>query len=291
MSHLVLLTPTTTSLPRLLAITPDMALKTFGVPPNNWSWSEEQGYDLSRGQDRCNTRIISTQKGEIRIDPARSALVVIDNQNYFLHPAFRKHPTGLVAMQQLIKNGIPTSRAAGVKVIWLNWGLTDEEITNMPPCHAASFGGVPTTKHGEGGGFGAELGLIDGRDAGRRVVRGSWNAELYGDLQPLYEEGEKLGTDVWIHKNRPSGIWGEGGALETYLRGNKIETLFFAGVNSDQCVWGTLIDAHNKGFDVIYVKDLCATGMPEARRESTEYNADVVGFITTSAEYAKGLQG
>lgn len=34
-----------------------------------------------------------------------------------------------------------------------------------------------------------------------------------------------------------SGMWGPGTPMETYLRENQIETLFFAGVNADQCVW------------------------------------------------------
>lgn len=71
----------------------------------------------------------------------------------------------------------------------------------MPPCHAASFGGVPSSRHGDNGGFGAELGEVAGVDAGRRLMRESWNAELFGELQGMYEEGEKAGTDVWIHKS------------------------------------------------------------------------------------------
>ena len=34
------------------------------------------------------------------------------------------------------------------------------------------------------------------------IMRGEYNSDLYGPLQGLYLEGEKAGTDVWIHKNR-----------------------------------------------------------------------------------------
>ncbi|KAL8283932.1 hypothetical protein RQP46_005364 [Phenoliferia psychrophenolica] len=265
-----------------------MPTQSFGVPPNTWTYSKEAGYDLSRGADSERAKTLATHKGPVKIDPKRSALVVIDNQNFFLHPGFRTHAPGLAAKDLLVKYGIPASRSAGVKVLWVNWGLTDDEIANMPPSQAATFGAI-TTGDKSVGDFGCEEGIVAGVNAGRRLVRGSWNAELYGELQGMYEEGEKAGTDVWIHKNRMSGLWGPGTPLETYLRENKIESLFFAGVNADQCVWGTLIDGHNKGFDTFYVKDLSATTSPKACTEATEYNTSSFGFLLTAEEYAKGL--
>ena len=51
---------------------------------------------------------------------------------------------------------------------------------------------------GGNGGFGSEL----PGQFGRLLMRDQFNSALYGPLQHLYEEGEKAGTDVWIHKNR-----------------------------------------------------------------------------------------
>lgn len=64
-------------------------------------------------------------------------------------------------------------------------------------------------------------------------MRGEKNSDLYGPLQGLYEDGKSKGTDVWIHKNRMSGIWDQS-HLDNYLKENGIKTLFFAGVNADQ---------------------------------------------------------
>lgn len=116
----------------------------------------------------------------------------------------------------------------------------------MPPCHAASFGAL---SHGTG--FGSEIGLVDSVPGGRLLFRDTWNAELYGGLQAMYEAGKKAGTDVWIHKNRMSGLWGVSTLLQTYLEAEGIRTLFFTGVNTDQCVLGTLVDGHNKGYDTV----------------------------------------
>ena len=41
--------------------------------------------------------------------------------------------------------------------------------------------------------------------------------------------------------DRLSGLWGAQTPLGLWLQENEITTLFFGGVNADQCVWGTLL--------------------------------------------------
>lgn len=223
--------------------------------------------------------------------------------SFFLHPDLRNHPTGLACVEPLV-HAVNALRSLGVKIIWVyvhsfnseflspslramtqtlclftffchgirndlirNWGLTDHEITTLPPSLLRGF-----TKGGRGG-FGS---ILPGK-FGRLLMRDEYNSALYGPLQPLYEEGKEKGTDVWIHKNRSvsqlpstrvfphklpgyitlclhltrylflmvfvicrmSGIWGPQTSLDLYLQENGITSLFFAGVNADQ-VRGTI---------------------------------------------------
>ncbi|KAI9040692.1 Isochorismatase hydrolase [Aspergillus affinis] len=106
------------------------------------------------------------------------------------------------------------------------------------------------------GTFGSDMGEIDGIKPGRLLWQDAWNSRLYGPLDRLYTEGAKLGTDLWFHKNRQSGLWGAQTPLGLWLQENQSTTLFLGGVNIDQCVWGTLLDGFYKGFDVILVPDL-----------------------------------
>ena len=77
-------------------------------------------------------------------------------------------------------------------LLFRNWGLTEHELTTIPPSLVRGF-----MRNGRGG-FGAELpGLF-----GRLLMRDQYNTELYGPLQHMYLEGKEKGTDVWIHKNR-----------------------------------------------------------------------------------------
>lgn len=73
---------------------------------------------------------------------------------------------------------------------------------------------------------------------------------------------------------------------------NEVTTLFFGGVNADQCVvcssmvsnidaifthllqWSTFIDAYFKGYDVVYVEDISATTSPYYATQMLVYNAD-----------------
>ncbi|KAJ8515381.1 hypothetical protein ONZ45_g7213 [Pleurotus djamor] len=198
----------------------------------------------------------------VRIDTAASAVVIIDMQNFFLHPDLRDHPTGLKCVDPLL-NVVPALRKRGVKVLWVNWGLTDPELKTISPSLVRGF-----MKGGKGG-FGAEL----PGGFGRLLMRGAYNSDLYGPLQEEYLKGKEAGTDFWIHKNRMSGIWGYQSSLDLFLEENGITTLFFAGVNADQCVLGTLVDAYYRGYDCITLQDGVATTSPEGGLSNMLYNA------------------
>lgn len=216
----------------------------------------------------------------IRINTRQTAFVVIDMQNFFLHPELRDHPTGLACVQPVIDTA-NALRQKGGRVVWLNWGLTPTEVTTLPPALARSF-----TKNVSGG-FGSDM----GGNWGPLLVRGSLNAQLYGPLQDEWLKGKDCGSDIWIHKNRMGGLWGSGTFLDLYLKEEGIKTLFFAGVNTDQCVLGTLVDAYFNGYDVIIVKDATATGSPEGGLSNVLYNGEgAYGFVTDSRRICEGAQ-
>ncbi|KAH9081626.1 Isochorismatase hydrolase [Lactarius deliciosus] len=212
------------------------------------------------------------QRRSVRINAATSAYVIIDMQNYFLHPEIRDHPTGLACVGPLSRT-VASLRAHGVRILWTNWGLTDAELATLPPALVRGF-----TKGG-GGGFGSEM----GGKWGRLLMRGEANADLYDPLQELYVQGKAAGTDVWVHKNRMSALWEDRTDLDSYLKENGITTLLFAGVNADQCVLGTMVDAYYRGYDVITVTDTTATTSPAGGLENVVYNAGrSYGFLTDS---------
>jgi len=147
-------------------------------------------------------------------------------------------------------------------------------------------------------GLGSEMGpvkLEDGTtvDAGRLLFRDTWNAALPPALDSAYQEGKMLESkpDVWIHKNRMSGLWGASTPCTTFLEKEGIRTLLFAGVNTDQCVGGSLQDAFTKGWDCVLLSDGCGTTSPEFAKECVEFNAARTwGFVTDCASLEKGVE-
>jgi len=86
-------------------------------------------------------------------------------------------------------------------------------------------------------------------------------------------------------------LWAPESSLLSYLHESKLITLFFAGVNTDQCVLGTLDDAFSKGFDCILLRDGCGTTSPSFAREYAEHKcAGGCGFVMETEAFAKGVE-
>lgn len=189
----------------------------FGIGTNFWRYTSDRVFDLTRQTVATTSPSIylKTTTHPIIIDPLRSALIIIDMQNFFLHPSIRTHQTGLAACNQLLNHAIPAARKANIQIIWLNWGLTDEDIESVPPGLKCIFGFdriVESSKHPEKTprklyrGLGSDMGEIilssgEKINAGKLLMRHNWNTQLYDPLQKSYTDS--LATerpDQWFHK-------------------------------------------------------------------------------------------
>lgn len=299
-----------------------------------WIWDSEIGFDLTRpfnsnGDGPQNTVTLQTTKAPVKIDTGKSALVVIDMQNFFLSTALGRpvDSKGLAAEKQLLEYAVPAARKAGIQVVWLNWGLTDEDLKTLPPAEFRAFGfnalsaaefEQQLSKTGRSGdasfgagksyndlgknvrmykGLGQSLGSVvlpDGSeiDAGRMLMRDQWNTELSPPLKESLKsslQGSK--PDVIVDKARISGLHIAGTPADEYLRSKGFKTLLFGGVNTDQCVNGTLTDAFCQGFDCILLSDGCATTSPGGAQECVVNNvAGTMGFVLTCEDFAKGVE-
>ncbi|KAL4896516.1 Isochorismatase hydrolase [Aspergillus ambiguus] len=297
----------------------------IGNPDANfWAYAPDTGHiDLSRGTSEDGQLLtLQTTTNPVRFNPASTALIIIDMQNFFLCPALRRQsqntPTAAENVAQvLLETGIPAARRHQIRVVWLNWGLTKDDLACMPPGLVRTFG-VYSPVHTAGEtrvvsapanmlrvknrslyrGLGTDLGVLDigndeSVDGGRVLMRDTWNAALYPPLEkeykhsfasntPLRDPSRDAKPDVVIYKNRMSGLWGPSTDLEEFLKREGITTLLFAGVNTDQCVGGTLMDAFSKGYDCILLRDGVATSSPSAANEAWEYNCmNCWGFVTS----------
>ena len=91
---------------------------------------------------------------------------------------------------------------------------------------------------------------------------------------------------------KKSGLWGNTTPCQEFLQKEGITTLLFAGVNTDQCVGGSLQDAFTKGWDCILLTDACGTTSPGFAKECVEFNcAKTWGFASSCAKFKEAVYG
>ncbi len=247
-------------------------------PRNAWGLSVDT-VDLGRRREPEHPLRLPAQPQDLVLDLGRTALVVVDLQNDFCHPDGWLASIGVditEARRPIEPTAalLPPLRDAGVPVVWLNWGNRPDRA-NLPPNVLHVY--TPT---GEGVGIGDPLPT---RPESPVLTEGSWAAAVVEELQPFDER------DVHVSKYRMSGFWDT--PLDSILRGLDVATLLFAGVNADQCVLGTLMDAACLGYDCVLLTDCCATTSPSYCWDATIYNVkQSFGFVADGADLRKALE-
>jgi ureidoacrylate peracid hydrolase len=173
--------------------------------------------------------------------PGRTAVVVIDPQNDFLHEDgwYAQKGIDISHMRRIVeptKELVAAARAKRVAVIWTRHGYADA-------AEAGPFLELrPFLK--EGG-----------------LRRDTWGWEIYGefDVQP---------DDPIVAKNRLSAFFNTN--LEDVLRGLGAETLLVTGVLTNQCVAATSKDASFRDFKPIVVEECTGTTLPHLHDPAIE---------------------
>ncbi|KAH7322924.1 Isochorismatase-like protein [Stachybotrys elegans] len=271
----------------------------IGGRKNFWIWSKENGFDITHPSDPDQPLIypritLATRSEQATLDPAKTALVVTDMQNYFLSPLLDRPPDslGLKIVDRLTAEVIPACRKAGIRVVWLCWGLEDADLDDMPPSIARGYD-FPLDKNFTKprflGRLGQQMGPIklqDGREieAGRVMMRDQCNTALVPKLAEAV-----AAEDIWVNKSRLSGFWG-GTEAEATLRAKGITTLLFSGENTDQCVAASMQGSYTQGWDCLMLSDACATTSPDFATKCIEYNCQGGwGFVLSCKQLVDGI--
>ena len=249
-------------------------LKRLGKGGNSWGVSKEM-VSLVRLRSDSLVIQVSAHPQRLEIDLKRSALVIVDMQNDFCSTGGWLASIGVdtVPLRSIVEPIRVISgqlRSLGVPIIWLNWGNRSDRA-NLPP-------GVLHVYNPDG----ESVGIGDELAGGSRVLEsGSWSAGPVSGLDPF-------SSDILVEKYRMSGFHDT--PLDSILRNLDVTTLLFGGVNVDQCVFATLIDAASLGYDVVLLSDCSATTSPEFCVQSTHYNvAQCFGFVSTSDDVIAAL--
>ncbi|MDB6102942.1 MAG: rutB [Gammaproteobacteria bacterium] len=202
---------------------------------------------------------------EVIIDLNKSAFLVIDMQKEFCSKrgwlsSLGLDVSGALRLVDPIKRTADALRAASVPIVWVNWGVRPDRL-NLSPGTRHTF-----NPDGCRAGLGDSLSSKDaeGRESTHNILeKDSWGAEILDEMAPP-------ATDVFVDKQRISGFWDT--PLDSILRNLGVRTVLIAGINADQCVYATLMDANFHGYDTILLEDCTATTSPPFCLEATLYN-------------------
>ena len=236
--------------------------------------------DMSRPTPPPRTAQFAAQPQNIAVDLNRTAIVIVDMQNDFCShggwfDALGVDVSGIHAIYPNIRRVVDSARASGLPILWVGFG-TRPDRANLAPIHRYPFARVS-------GGTGlGDLVQGKGRAEPHHVLqKGSWGAEVVAELGARPD-------DIHVDKHRISGFWDT--PLDSILRNLDIRTVAFMGVNSDECVFSTLIDATFHGYDTIMIEDATATSSPPSCHDAALYQVRFCfGFTMTSEDWAAGI--
>jgi ureidoacrylate peracid hydrolase len=193
-----------------------------------------------------------------RLDPARTALVVIDMQSTFCAPGAPAEVPASHGIVAPINRLTAELRGLGVPVIWV--------------LHANS-------RIGDRSDWELFFNTIVA-DAVREKTLDSLAAEKQIVWSGLVTEP----SDHTVLKNRYSAFIQGSSPLERTLRGMGIDTVLVAGTKTNVCCESTARDAMMLDFKVVLVEDCCAALSDDEHRSALENVIQQFGDVMTADE-------
>jgi ureidoacrylate peracid hydrolase len=182
---------------------------------------------------------------EIKLDPKRAAVVVVDMINEFCKPGGKMVLPGYEKLVPYQLSVIEAARDSNVPVVWVR----DSHRRNLRRDREM----LKRTPHGE---------------------EGTWATEVIEDLGQRPEEFEVL-------KSRYSAFFQTD--LDLLLKDMVIDQIVVFGVVTNICVRSTVHDAFFLGYEVVVPRDCCAATGPR-EQESTLYDISTHFGIVSDAQ-------
>merc|ERR1719450_840115 len=123
------------------------------------------------------------------------------------------------------------------------------------------------------------LGILAGCAKDSLFTEKTWNSEICKEMTP--KEGDVIITGKKGLDSFPNTT------LEPELKKAGIETVILCGFLTNCCVESTMRTAYEKGFNVITLKDCCATQSTEAHLAATEGTFGMFSTPMTADDFAK----
>ncbi|MCS6891508.1 MAG: pyrimidine utilization protein B [Rhodovarius sp.] len=211
----------------------------------------------------------------IRLDPAATALIVVDMQNAYASPGGYLDlagfdVTGAAAVIGRIAEVAALARAAGMLVVFLQNGWD-------PAYREAGGPGSPNWYKSNA------LKTMRRRPElqGRLLAKGGWDYALVDGLAPA-------AGDIVVPKIRYSGFFHT--HLDSLLRARGIRHLIFTGIATNVCVESSLRDAFHLEYFCVVLEDATHAAGPPYVQQAALYNIETFfGWVSSCEEFRRAL--
>src|SRR3990167_1337328 len=217
---------------------------------------------------------LQAQPAALSIDPARSALLLIDMQRDFLEPGGFGESLGndVSLLRDCIepcRAVLAAARAQGWLVIHTREGHRPD-LSDAPPAKINS--GHPSVRIGAPG------------PMGRILIRGEAGHDIIPELYPIAGEPviDKPGKGSFYQTD-----------LELILKNRNIDTLLVGGVTMEVCVHTSVREANDRGFRCVVLADCCGSYFPEFHRIALQMVAaqgGIFGWVSDGEKLRHALQ-
>jgi len=211
---------------------------------------------------------------EFTLDPATTALVVIDMQRDFLEPGgfgeLLGNDVGLLAgVVEPLRHVLAAARATELTIIHTREG------------HRPDLSDCPPAKLARGG---LTVGIGDPGPKGRVLVRGEHGHDIIDELAPAPGE-------IVLDKPGKGAFYATD--LELLLRNRGIERLVVTGVTTEVCVHTTVREANDRGFECLVLADCVGSYFPEFHEVGLRMIAaqgGIFGWVADSVDLLAALE-
>lgn len=225
----------------------------------------ESGTDRDRHANsrRADTAREAARMTMLELDTRRSALILLDYQNYNVHPdgywakAMPGSAERAAPAVERTTRALAAARAAGLTIIHVAnaWREGHPDINPYTPWQA------------------------DARSAGRST-EGSWGIEFYEPLAPT--NGELV-----VRKRAVSGFVGT--ELDRLLLIHGVSTVVIAGIVTNFAAEGTARDASDRGYRVVVLADCCESVSDEWHSFSITQILPLMSEVVTADDFIRSL--
>ncbi|MBJ7415884.1 MAG: pyrimidine utilization protein B [Niveispirillum sp.] len=220
---------------------------------------------------RAQSVTLPARPEPIRLNPAETAVIVVDMQNAYSTPGGYVDLAGFDISGARgtianIKRTLDAARAAGVLVVYFQNGWDPDYVEAGGP-------GSPNWHKSNA------LKTMRARPElqGQLLAKGTWDYAIVEELQP--QKG-----DILIPKTRYSGFFNTN--VDSVLRARGIRNLIFVGIATNVCVESSLRDAFHLEYFGVMLEDATHHLGPDFVQKATVYNVEkFFGWVATVDDF------